>query len=314
MAVLSIDYGGTRIKFGLIEKGGEIIAVDYVAADPDGAIEKNLENIQRQAETSFGNHLQTHPLTGIGIALPSIIDTTTNRVVSRYVKYTGAAEFDFNTWAKRTWDLPLALENDARAALVGEWQYGAGKGCNDIVLLTLGTGVGSAVLVEGKLFRGKHLLAGSLTGHISVNIHGGPCNCGFYGCLEKEASTWSLPGMIKSHAHLAESALSKIEKPEYIHLFEAAEKGDTLATALLEKSLKAWATAVVNLVHAYDPDLIIIGGGIMRQQDRILPYIRKTVDQYAWLPPGTTRIAAARQMDYAGLLGMEYLTHSLNKT
>jgi len=312
MAILAIDYGGTRIKFGLIGKGGTIIAVDHAAATPDSTIEQNLETIHHKVLASFGNLLPRHPLSGIGIALPSIIDTTTNKVISRYVKYTSAVEFDFSAWAEKTWGLPLTMENDARAALIGEWQYGAGKGYDDIVLLTLGTGVGSAVLSEGKLFKGKHLLAGSLTGHTSINVHGEPCNCGFYGCLEKEASTWSLPDMIKSHAHLAASSLSKIEKPEYIHVFEAAEKGDSLATALLEKSLKAWATAVVNLVHAYDPELIIIGGGIMRQQQHILPYIRKTVDRYAWLPPGTARIVAAQQMDYAGLLGMEYL--SQNKT
>lgn len=312
MAILAIDYGGTRIKFGLIEKGGKIIAVDQTPADPDGAIQQNLESIRHKAMKSFGKLLHTHTLSGIGIALPSIIDTNTNKVISRYVKYTSAVEFDFNDWAKKTWGLPLALENDARAALIGEWQYGAGKGCDDIVLLTLGTGVGSAVLAGGKLFKGRHLLAGSLIGHTSINIHGGPCNCGFYGCLEKEASTWSLPDLIKSHAHHGESSLTKIESPGYAQLFEEADKGDALAIALLEKSLKAWATGVVNLVHAYDPELIIIGGGIMRQHQRILPYIRKTVDQYAWLPPETTRIVAAQQMDYAGLLGMEYLTHSLN--
>jgi len=313
MAILAIDYGGTRIKFGLIEKGGKIIAVDHVAADPDGTIRENLASIHHKALISFDKHL--HNLSGIGIALPSIIDSEKNQVVSRYVKYTSAVEFDFNDWAKKTWDLPLAMENDARAALIGEWQYGAGKDCDDIVLLTLGTGVGSAVLSGGKLFKGKHLLAGSLSGHSSINFQGEPCNCGFYGCLEKEASTWSLPQMIKSHPGFVTSSLAKIERPEYIHLFEEADKDDPLAKTLLEKSLKAWATGVVNLVHAYDPDLIIIGGGIMRQQEKILPYIRKTVDQYAWLPPGTTRIAAAQQTDYAGLLGMEYLTNTLiNKT
>jgi glucokinase len=117
--------------------------------------------------------------------------------------------------------------------------------------------------------------------------------------------------MVKNHPLYANSSLSKIEKPEYIHLFTAAGEGDALAMVLLEKSLKAWATGVVNLIHAYDPELIIIGGGIMRQQQIILPYIRKMVDQYSWLPPGTARIVAAQQLDYAGLLGMEYLTHSL---
>ncbi|HVV06699.1 MAG TPA: ROK family protein, partial [Puia sp.] len=79
------------------------------------------------------------------------------------------------------------------------------------------------------------------------------------------------------------------------------------------RSLRAWGTAVVNLIHAYDPEVIIIGGGIMRQEQKILPYIQRMVDRYAWLPAGTTRLAAAIQVDYAGLLGMEYLAHKLNK-
>lgn len=312
MAVLTIDFGGTRAKFGIIEKGGKIIAVDQVKALPESSIEDNLKMIGKQALSSFKEYFSSHRLSGIGIALPSIIDVQTNKVVSRYVKYTSALEFDFNDWARREWGVPLAMENDARAALVGEWQYGAGKGYNDIVLLTLGTGVGSAVLVNGKLFKGRHLLAGSMTGHISLNINGDPCNCGFFGCLEREASTWALPIIVREHPMLQESTLAKIETPEYSHLFEEAEKGDALAIALLDHSLKAWGAAVVNLIHMYDPEMIVIGGGIMRQQQKILPYIQRMADQYAWLPPGTTRLAAALQVDYAGLLGMEYLTHNLN--
>ncbi|HVU58941.1 MAG TPA: ROK family protein [Puia sp.] len=313
MAVLTIDFGGTRVKFGIIGEGGKIVAVDQVKALPESSIEDNLKMITQQSLLSFKEHFSSHSLSGVGIALPSIIDTESNKVVSRYVKYTSALDFDFNDWAKREWGAPLALENDARAALVGEWQYGAGKGCNDIVLLTLGTGVGSAVLVGGKLFKGKHLLAGSMAGHISINVNGDPCNCGFFGCLEREASTWALPSIIEKHLHLTESSLSKIASPQYSHLFEEAEKGDALATSLLDQSLRAWGTGVVNLIHAYDPEMIIIGGGIMRQEQKILPYIQRMVDRYAWLPPGTTRLTAAIQVDYAGLLGMEYLTHNLNK-
>lgn len=313
MAVLAIDFGGTRVKFGIIERGGKIIAVDQVKALPASSIEDNLKMIGGRALTSFKEWFSSHSLSGIGIALPSIVDTQANKVVSRYVKYTSALEFDFNEWAKREWGTPLAMENDARAALVGEWQYGAGKGCNDIVLLTLGTGVGSAVLVDGKLFKGRHLLAGSLAGHISINVSGNECNCGFFGCLESEASSWALPSIISRQRGLSESSLSKITSPQYSHLFEEAQKGDALATSLLERSLRAWGTAVVNLIHAYDPEVIIIGGGIMRQEQKILPYIQRMVDRYAWLPAGTTRLAAAIQVDYAGLLGMEYLAHKLNK-
>jgi glucokinase len=313
MAVLTIDFGGTRVKLGIIERGGEIIAVDQLNALPECSIEENLEMISHQAHSTFKEYLSSNVLSGIGIALPSIVDPRSNRVVSRYVKYTSASEFDFDDWAKKEWGLPLLLENDARAALVGEWQYGAGRGCNDIVLLTIGTGVGSAVLLDGQIFRGTHLLAGSLAGHMSIHLDGNPCNCGYFGCLETEASTWALPSIIERQALLAESSLSKISLPQYSHLFEEAGKGDTLAVSLVEHSLKAWGVAVVNLIHAYDPEMIIIGGGVMRQKEMILPYIQGMVDRYAWLPPGTTRLVPAVQVDHAGLLGMEYLTHNLNK-
>jgi glucokinase len=105
--------------------------------------------------------------------------------------------------------------------------------------------------------------------------------------------------------------LSKIDKPEFIHLFEEADKGDKVATMLLQQCLKAWGTCAVNTVHAHDPEIIIISGGIMKRGADILPFIQNMVNNYAWLPAGTIKIVPAQQIEYAGLLGMEYLAHSL---
>lgn len=313
MAVIAMDMGGTRIKFGIIEEGGNIISISKLEAAPNESIEKNLNQINNCIAALLSEkNIQREQLKAIGISVPSIVDDN-NRVLSRYVKYTDANEFDFNSWAKKEWGLPVAVENDARAALIGEWKYGAGKGYNDIALLTLGTGVGSAVLSEGKLYKGKHFLAGSMIGHICINYNGDPCNCGFFGCLETVASTWALPGIAAKHPLFYKSSLSKIEKPEFIHLFEEADNGDELADILLKQCLKAWGTCVVNIIHSHDPELIIIGGGIMKQQSRILPFLQQMADEYAWLPAGTIKIVAAQQVVYAGLLGMEYLAHSLIK-
>jgi glucokinase len=313
MAVIAVDMGGTRIKFGIIEEGGNIISISKLEAAPNESIEKNLNQISNCIAALLSQkNIPREQLKAIGISVPSIVDDN-NRVLSRYVKYTDANEFDFNSWAKKEWGLPVAVENDARAALIGEWKYGAGKGYNDIALLTLGTGVGSAVLSEGKLYKGKHFLAGSMSGHISINYNGDPCNCGFFGCLETEASTWALPGIAARHPLFNKSSLSKIEKPEFIHLFEEADKGDELAGILLKQCLKAWGTCVVNIIHSHDPELIIVGGGIMKQQSQILPILQQMADEYAWLPAGTIKIVTAQQVVYAGLLGMEYLAHSIIK-
>lgn len=312
MAAIAIDFGGTQIKFGIIESDGTILASGKVDAIAEDSIIKSLDLVSECVRGLLKNHnLSGVILAGAGIALPSIIDPVNNRVLSKYVKYTDANDFDFNAWGRNEWNLPVVLENDARAALAGEWKHGAGKGYDDMVLLTLGTGVGSAVLINGQLLRGKHFLAGNLGGHMSINLNGASCNCGFVGCVETEASTWALASIIAKSENTVASSLSKIEKPEFKELFEEAEKGDKLAINIVTHCLNAWSICAVNMVHAFDPSVIIIGGGIMKSKDKIIPYIQNTVDRYAWLAPGTVAIKAAEQVDYAGLLGMSYLVHQL---
>ncbi len=189
MSSIAIDLGGTTIKLGIVSNG-IVVAQTKLQAATDRTIE---ENLQRSCivirELLEKKNLLQKELAGIGISFPGIVDASHNRVVSDYVKYKGANQFDFDKWVSDEWQLPVVVENDARAALTGEWQYGAGKGCDNIVMLTLGTGVGSAVLSEGKLFRGSHFIGGSLAGHISINLHGVACTCGYFGCVETEAST-----------------------------------------------------------------------------------------------------------------------------
>lgn len=314
MPVIAIDFGGTNTKLGIIEQGGEILVTSKVKAVADKSIQHGLDSVTEHVlELLTQNNISKENLSGIGIMVPSIVDTTNNKVLSRYVKYSDAHEFDFNSWSEKIWNLPIVVSNDAKAALLGEWQYGAGKNCDDLVMLTLGTGVGTAVLSEGRMFKGKHYLGGNIGGHLSINMHGNPCSCGFFGCLETEASTWALPELISRQKNFEKSSLSKINKPEFIHLFEEADKGDELANNLLQHCVKAWGVCAVNMVHAYDPARIIISGGIMKRKEEIIPQIQNMVDTYAWLAAGSVEVVAAEQVEYAGLLGMEYLVTSLNK-
>lgn len=312
MITVAVDLGGTRIKLGFI-KDGKLLFTYKLEAQPNKTIQETLEEVSLHVEQLLKEHsLSQRDLGGIGISFPGIVNSRANRVVSKYVKYTNAHEFDFTAWGAMRWDLPVAVENDAHAALLGEWIHGAGKGYNSIVLLTLGTGVGSAVLLEGQQLKGKNYLAGNLAGHMSINSHGHDCNCGFFGCLESEASTWVLPQKARRDPSFAKSALASVEQLEFADLFEHADNGDALAKKLLEDCLKNWGVCAVNMVHAYDPEVIIIGGGIMKRSAVILPYLQKMVDQYAWLDPGTTKIVGAQQVEYAGLLGMDYLVSRLN--
>ena len=313
MITVAVDLGGTRVKLGFIEKG-KLLFTSKLEARPNRTIEESLEDVSLHVEQLLREHsLSQNDLGGIGISFPGIVNSRANRVVSKYVKYTNAHQFDFNAWAAARWSLPVSVENDAHAALLGEWIYGAGKGYNSIVLLTLGTGVGSAVMLEGQLLKGKNYLAGNLAGHLSINSDGHDCNCGFFGCLETEASTWVLPQKARRDPMYKESSLAGLEQLEFAHLFEHADQGDPLAEKLLEDCLKNWGVCAVNMVHAYDPEVIIVGGGIMKRSASIIPYLQNMVDKYAWLDPGTTKIVGAQQIEYAGLLGMDYLVSKLNK-
>ncbi|WP_194777906.1 ROK family protein [Pararhodonellum marinum] len=302
------DLGGTRIKIGLI-KDGSILKSTLIDAIPGKSIENCLDLISRSAKQLLLElAISKKDIGGIGLSFPGIVDSKKKLVISDYVKYKNAQNFDFNHWAKEKWGVPLALENDAKAALLGEWKHGAGINYENVVLLTFGTGIGSAVLMNGQLLNGANFMAGNLGGHMTINLHGPLCNCGSLGCLEAEASTWSLPSILKQNSQFETSLLSKMDILDFKSLFEAAELKDPLALEVKENCLKAWGLSVVNMIHAFDPDIIIFGGGVMQNYLKIIPYIEKIVQKHAWKPASNhVKLVKASQFDYAALFGLNYL-------
>jgi glucokinase len=305
MLQAALDLGGTRIKFGLISNGQCVVTSSLAIPSSERfatvlpLIEAEIYRMMR--ECGFTR------LDGIGMAFPTIVDSDRMRLLYQYVKYTDANDLDLTTWAKARWNATLVMENDARAALVGEWQFGAGKGVDNLVMVTLGTGVGSAALVNGRLLKGSHYLAGNLGGHQTIRFDGKRCNCGNVGCLESEASSWALPEMIKRHVLYPESPFAQGENSDFEAVFRLATAGDSLAISIRDHCLEAWAAGILNLVYAYDPDRIVIGGGVMHSAALILPFIQQKIAQAAWLPANAVQVVAAEQPDWAGVLGMGYL-------
>ncbi len=307
---VGVDMGGTRIKIGLVGNG-ELIAAASIPASAHVSLAQRLDEIAVEVNALLETHRCT-PI-GIGIAYPGIVDAQQKKILSKYVKYPDARNIDLEAWARDKWNIPLAIENDARAALVGEWQYGAGKNCSDLVLITLGTGVGSAALMDGKLVRGRYHLAGNLGGHMSINLHGSECNCGHTGCVESEASTWALKKIATGSPGFKASALSREPEIDFNTVFRLAREGDELAMRIRENCLKAWSFAIVNLILAYDPQRVVIGGGIMKSKDLIIPYVEKMIAKDNWINDNLIELVSAEQVEYAGILGMYYLTTQLKK-
>jgi len=307
MIYIGIDLGGTNIKIGLVRKG-HLLCHTSIRSMADQALGERLPFIEEAIlDLLVKINASESAIAGVGLSFPSLVDNKSKKILTRYVKFTDADSLDLNGWSIQRWGVPLALENDARAALVAEWQYGAGRAFQNLVLVSLGTGFGTAVLIEGRLFRGAHHAGGNLGGHTIINAHGDICNCGASGCTETEASGWVIHQKWKDHDLYEKSRLSAGSEITFQSVFEWAEKGDALATQIRAHNLKIWAASLYNLAHNFDPDAIIVSGGVMKSKDIILPYLQKHIDENIWQGPGAIKVLAAEQTEFAGVLGMAYL-------
>jgi glucokinase len=306
-AVIAVDLGGTIIKTGLLKEGKLIDRREIVAQSASG-LKTQLPGLELVIEEIMKvNGIGNSDVLGIGFSFAGLVDSVANRILSTNQKYDDGPETDLVGWAREKWDWPLFAENDARMALLGEWQVGAGKNYNDLVMITFGTGVGSAVLMNGQLLRGKHFQAGNLGGHFVINHKGIPCTCGNLGCVEAEASTWRLPSLLIDHPGFSSSALCKVAVPDFKALFFHAQNNDQVAIEVLDHCISAWSAAIINMIHAFDPEMIILGGGIMKSADIILPALQEKVHNHAWTPWGKVKLVVAHHPDSAALYGADYL-------
>jgi len=313
-AVIAIDLGGTIIKIGLL-KTGELLDRTEIPAQSASGLKSQLPELEKVIDQLLmSNHIQKKDVLGIGFSFAGLVDSVASRILSTNQKYDDGHETDLVGWARERWNWPLFAMNDARMALLGEWQHGAGQGCFDLVMVTLGTGIGSAVLIGGELLVGKHFQAGNLGGHFVVNHKGSVCTCGNVGCVEAEASTWRLPTLLKEHSGFGGSSIRNEEILDFKALFHHAENGDQVAIVVLEHCLSAWAAGIITMVHAFDPEIIIISGGIMKSSSVILPELQSRINQHAWTPWGKVRLLEAQYPDSAALYGADYLVKYKTKS
>jgi glucokinase len=307
MTVLACDLGGTRMKIGVV-RGGQVLAQTTQPARSKEGLAPGLPVLSAAwRKLLAGLKLSLAECAGISVAFPSLVDARSGRVLAEYGKYADAMSLDLRAWAKAEFGLPLAIENDARMALVGEWKFGAGRGSDNVVMMTLGTGIGTAAIIQGGLLRGAHGQAGVLGGHSTVRYGGRPCSCGNVGCAEAEASTAFLARVAEGLPEWPRSALRNQSALDYATVFQLAARGDAGALKLREHSLTVWATLAVNLIHAYDPEILVLGGGIMASADVILPAVTKHVRRHAHTPWGSVQVVPSQLNDIAGLVAGEWL-------
>lgn len=302
MRALSVDLGGTHAAVALVEDR-TITSILNVELAENRWLGPVLLQLSAAIWKIFDDRTpEDHGISHFALGFPGIVDSGVNRVAAINAKYEGAIGFNFAAWAEREFGLNLRLENDARLALLGECYTGAAQGKTDVVMFTLGTGIGGVAMMDGRLLHGKHGQAGVLGGHVPIIFNGRECTCGAIGCAEAEAAGWSLPRVCREWPGFDSSAMASLEI-NFKNLFAAAATGDAVALAIRERCLHIWSATAVAAVHAFDPELILLGGGVMENGDVILPYVQNYVTRHAWTPWGKVCVAKAKLGSRAALLG-----------
>ncbi len=300
---LAVDLGGSHAACALVADR-EVVAVEEVPLEAAHGLAGALPRIAdalRRAASRAGE--APADCAGLAFGFCGLVDSAAGRVLSTNAKYDDAPALDLSAWCRESLGLPLRLENDARLALLGERHAGAARGEDDVVMMTLGTGVGGAAMIGGRLLRGKHFQAGVLGGHLVADFEGRPCTCGGVGCVEAEASTWALPDVCRVTPGFDASPLARCEPLDFEAVFAGAEEGDAVAAAVRERCLRVWAAGAVAMIHAWDPEVLVIGGGVMRHAAAVVPAVEAHVHRHAWTPWGEVSVRAAALGERAALQG-----------
>ncbi|MGB5553931.1 MAG: ROK family protein [Flavobacteriaceae bacterium] len=293
---VGVDLGGTFVKAALVSEAGELLFNDSLPigtqakkADILRTIEKIIETILAQAKT------KGLTVAGIGIGTPGIVDE--GIVLGGADNLDGWIDIDVAGHYAKIFDLPVLVENDANVMGYAELHYGAAKGCTDVICLTIGTGIGGAIIANGALY-GGYKNRGTELGHIVVEHQGEACNCGGRGCLEHYASTNAL---IKRYAELSGMALAAIDGRHIVAKFKA---GEAPATQALHEHTAYLGHGIASFINVFAPQKVVIGGGISAAGQFYIDLIQKSAVGYM-MPDcgGHTEIVAAQLGNAAGSLG-----------
>lgn len=294
---LCVDVGGTTTKFGLVQ-GGRVTARDRIESRANLGIGQVLARIVPIAR-GWGDGSAID----VGFAVPTFVDSRSGQVLRALKdKFDDLEGADVAGWARDRFGGGFRIENDAHAAMLGEWRRGAGQGFENVLMITLGTGIGTSVVLGGRALRGPHAQAGNFGGHYVMDPNGFDCPCGNRGCVEAMQNVNALTRLAQADPRFGESSLSQHDRIDYAPLFAAAPH-DALARDLLNRSLDIWGSLVVSLIHQFTPDRVIIGGGVIKSAAIILPRLQSFAAHALihWRP---VDVVAAQLGDDAALIGM----------
>lgn len=283
LLLLGIDVGGTKIGCALGDETGNVLGSRVRPTEASGDARADLERIAGECRELLAEHGRTlSQVDGVGVSLPGPLDREAGRVLNppNLAGWHGAPVRDVLADAL---GLPVALDNDANAATLAEWRFGAARGYQHAVFLTMSTGIGGGLVLGGQLHRGVACSAGEV-GHMPIEWQGAPCACGLRGCLEAYigGASWSrrLAAQTPGESLVARLAAGGPPRPE--HVVEAAQSGDAFALAELERFNDYLARAIVQLTFILAPEIFVLGTIVRAAGPLCLDPVRARVREHVW--------------------------------
>lgn len=271
-----VDIGGTFIKCGIVDKSGKIIVSDKIPTRYNLGADVMIKDIADFIDLLIKKaKLNKSDIEGVGVGIPGMVDTETGKVLT--AENISWKEVDFSNKLKKLTGLKVNIENDANLAALGEYYFGSGKKYNDFVMITLGTGIGAGIIINGKIYAGVKSTGGEV-GHMVIKQNGRKCACGRKGCYERYASSISLVkdtvSMMKKHKDSKMWQEGSLEKVDGRTPFKYKDT-DIYAKEVLDNYFNYLTIGLVNIANILWPQAIVIGGGISAQGESF----RKEIEQ-----------------------------------
>lgn len=312
---IGIDVGGTNVKIALVDDSGKIIYSNSVPTRAEMGYEYTVNNIKQAIyDLMKETKLTAKDIEGIGFGFPGQVDYKSG-IVRLAPNIPGWVEVPIAKMIEDEFHIPTRVDNDVRCAALGELKYGAGKGCENLICITVGTGIGSGLIVNGKLVRGASNAAGEI-GHIKLQIHDGPiCGCGDTGCMEAFASGPAIVAMAEEYilggksTKYREMANGGDITPFIVS--EAAKAGDPVAKRIFARIGEYIGIGMASVVNLLNPEKIIIGGGVADAGDILLEPLKEALKKRAMKIAGeTVEVVPAQLGNTAGVIGASLLIES----
>jgi glucokinase len=316
---IGVDLGGTNIKFGIVSDRGRVLYRGMLSAGAElgrGEILNNINRGIKQALAVAGKRRIT--IHGLGVGSPGTVNKKTGIIEGSCPNIPQMVGVNLKQWLSKSFALPIRVDNDANLMALAESRFGAAKGFSNALCLTIGTGIGGGIILDGKLFHGSDFAAAEF-GHMTICHNGRKCNCGGIGCLEMYASA---SAMVKDAKMLLRrnknSIIHKLVDRDLAKLttkilFQAEKKGDSLATEVINQACAYLGAGIASAVNLFNPQVVVIGGGVSHGGASFIRRIEKEVKGRAF--PSATRnlkIVRAKLGNDAGFIGAAILCASAN--